>query len=119
MILFFSTIVVPGIGPYVEVAFFHKKSKTLLVTDAVIYVPDKPPEVVGKESLLDAAKNGLAVRILSAGREIPDDPIIDDEATRQRGNKTVVNDVDCNILIPLEFFSSIVAVVVYQLLWLS
>lgn len=76
----------PGIGPYVEVAFFHKKSKTLLVTDAVIYVPDKPPEVVAKDSLLEAAKNGLAVRLLSAGREIPDDPIIDDETTRRRGN---------------------------------
>ncbi|KAG0614173.1 hypothetical protein M758_6G156200 [Ceratodon purpureus] len=79
-----------GIGPYVEVAFFHKKSKTLLVTDAVIYVPDKPPEVVGRQSLLDAAKNGLAVRILSAGKEIPDDPIVDDEATRQRGWERMV-----------------------------
>ncbi len=77
-----------GIGPYVEVAFFHKKSKTLLVTDAVIYVPDNPPEVVGRESLLAAAKNGLAVRILSAGKEIPDDPIIDNEVTRQRGSVT-------------------------------
>ena len=75
-----------GIGPYVEVAFFYKKSKTLLVTDAVIYVPDKPPEVVGRESLLAAAKNGLAVRLLSAGKEIPDDPIVDNEATRQRGS---------------------------------
>lgn len=68
-----------------EVAFFHKKSKTLLVTDAVIYVPEKPPEVVGKEALLDAAKNGLAVKILSAGKEVPNDPIVDDSATRQRG----------------------------------
>lgn len=74
-----------GIGPFVEVAFFHKKSKTLLVTDAVIYVPEKPPEVVGKEALLDAAKNGLAVKILSAGKEVPNDPIVDDSATRQRG----------------------------------
>lgn len=70
-----------------EVAFFHKKSKTLLVTDAVIYVPDKPPEVVGKEALLDAAKNGLAVKILSAGKEVPNDPIVDDSSTRQRGTK--------------------------------
>lgn len=79
-----------GIGPYVEVAFFHKKSKTLLVTDAVIYVSERPPEVVGRESLLDAAKNGLAVRILSAGRKIPDDPIVDDDATRQRGWERMV-----------------------------
>lgn len=34
-----------GIGPYIEVAFFHRKTKTLLVTDAVISVPDQPPEV--------------------------------------------------------------------------
>ncbi len=69
-----------------EVAFFHKQSKTLLLTDAVIFVPEKPPEVVGKQALLSAAKNGLAVKLLSAGKEVPNDPIIDDEATRQRGN---------------------------------
>ncbi len=37
-----------GVGEYVrfcEVAFFHKKSRTLMVTDSVIYVPDDPPEV--------------------------------------------------------------------------
>ena len=80
--------VFPGIGPYVEVAFFHKQSKTLLVTDAVIYVPERPPEVVGKDALLEAAKNGLAVKILSAGREVPDDPIVDNEATRQKGTNS-------------------------------
>ena len=26
-------------------AFYHKASKTLMVTDAVVYVADKPPEV--------------------------------------------------------------------------
>lgn len=36
---------VQGIGPYIEVAFYHKKSRTLLVTDAVVSVPEKPPEV--------------------------------------------------------------------------
>ncbi len=69
-----------------EVAFFHKQSKILLLTDAVIFVPEKPPEVVGKQALLSAAKNGLAVKLLSAGKEVSNDPIIDDEATRQRGN---------------------------------
>jgi len=34
-----------GIGPFVEVAFFHKKSKTLLVTDTVFKIPEEPPEV--------------------------------------------------------------------------
>ena len=34
-----------GIGPYVEMAFFHKPTRTLLTTDAVIFVPQRPPEV--------------------------------------------------------------------------
>lgn len=34
-----------GIGPYIEAAFFHKATRTLLVTDAVISVPANPPEV--------------------------------------------------------------------------
>lgn len=34
-----------GLGPYVEAACFHKKSKTLLLTDAVIEVQREPPEV--------------------------------------------------------------------------
>ena len=34
-----------GIGPYVEMAFFHKRTRTLLTTDAVIFVPQQPPQV--------------------------------------------------------------------------
>ncbi|CAM0954637.1 unnamed protein product [Alopecurus aequalis] len=79
-----------GIGPYVEVAFYHKPSRTLLVTDAVIFVPRQPPDCIGKESLLAAAKNGLAVKILSKGREVPDDPIVDNKLTRQKGWERMV-----------------------------
>ncbi|KAF2299356.1 hypothetical protein GH714_031687 [Hevea brasiliensis] len=61
-----------GIGPYVEVAFYHKRSRTLLVTDAVIFVPRQPPKCIGKESLLASAKNGLAVKLLSKGKEVRD-----------------------------------------------
>lgn len=32
-----------------EVAFFHKRTRTLMLTDAVIYIDDKAPEV-GLES---------------------------------------------------------------------
>nr|CAD1828208.1 unnamed protein product [Ananas comosus var. bracteatus] len=53
------------------VAFYHKPSRTLLVTDAVIFVPRKPPECISKESLLASAKNGLAVKLLSKGRKFP------------------------------------------------
>ena len=68
-----------------EVAFYHKPSRTLLVTDAVIFVPRQPPDCISKESLLAAAKNGLAVKILSKGREVPDDPVEDNKLTRQTG----------------------------------
>ena len=68
-----------------EVAFYHKPSRTLLVTDAVIYVPRKPPECISKESLLASAKNGLAVKILSKGKEVPDEPVVDNKRNRQKG----------------------------------
>ncbi|KAL2564124.1 hypothetical protein AAZV13_19G024100 [Glycine max] len=79
-----------GIGPYVEVAFYHKPSKTLLVTDAVIFVPRQPPECISKESLLASAKNGLAVKLLSKGKEVPDEPVVDDKRNRQKGWERMV-----------------------------
>ncbi|CAE8689775.1 unnamed protein product [Polarella glacialis] len=33
-------------GTYAETAFFHKKTNTLLITDAVLKVPDMPPPVL-------------------------------------------------------------------------
>jgi hypothetical protein len=79
-----------GIGPYVEVAFYHKRSRTLLVTDAVIFVPRKPPSSISNESLLASAKNGLAVKILSKGKDIPNDPVVDNPNTRQKGWERMV-----------------------------
>ncbi|ERN10317.1 hypothetical protein AMTRI_Chr10g880 [Amborella trichopoda] len=79
-----------GIGPYVEVAFYHKRSQTLLVTDAVIFVPRQPPECISKESLLAAAKNGLAVKILSGGQEVPEEPVVDNKFNRQKGWERMV-----------------------------
>ncbi|MEM9154118.1 MAG: DUF4336 domain-containing protein, partial [Cyanobacteria bacterium P01_F01_bin.33] len=35
-----------GLGPFVEVAFFHKRSRTLLLTDTIVSIPDEPPEIV-------------------------------------------------------------------------
>jgi hypothetical protein len=69
----------------VEVAFYHKPSRTLLVTDAVILVPKQPPVCINKESLLASAKNGLAVKILSKGKEVPDEPVIDNKRNLQKG----------------------------------
>ena len=39
-----------GLKPYTEVAFLHKASKTLLVTDALIHISPEPPEVCCRSS---------------------------------------------------------------------
>ena len=74
-----------GIGSYVKVAFYHKRSRTLLVTYAVIYVPKQPPETISKEVLLAATKNGLVVRLLSKGKNVPNVAIVDNKEIRQKG----------------------------------
>lgn len=38
-----------GPGKFAEVAFFHRRSRTLLVTDAVISIPNTPPQIVATE----------------------------------------------------------------------
>ncbi|CAM9990804.1 unnamed protein product, partial [Hapterophycus canaliculatus] len=38
-----------------QVIFFHKASKTLLVTDCVICIPRDPPAIIGVGGLLEAA----------------------------------------------------------------
>ncbi|XP_020578668.1 uncharacterized protein LOC110023538 [Phalaenopsis equestris] len=100
-----------GIGPYVEVAFYHRRSRTLLVTDAVIFVPRKPPDCISKESLLKSAKNGLAVKILSKGKEVPDEPVVDNSANRQKGWERMVLQIlflgPSNLLEPAATFSQI------------
>ncbi|MBD3880420.1 DUF4336 domain-containing protein [Phormidium tenue FACHB-886] len=35
-----------GLGPYEEVAVFHRRSGTLLIVDAVLSVPEEPPAIV-------------------------------------------------------------------------
>jgi hypothetical protein len=79
-------VVLLGIGPYVEVAFYHKPSRTLLVTDAVIFIPRQPPVCISKESLLASAESGLAVKLLSKRKEVPDEPVVDNKLNRQKGN---------------------------------
>ena len=37
-----------------ECAFFHKDSKTLLVTDAVVYVSDNVPDAIPDRDLLES-----------------------------------------------------------------
>jgi len=35
-----------NLGKFSEVAFFHKKSRTLLVTDSIISIPEDPPKII-------------------------------------------------------------------------
>ncbi|MBW4661251.1 MAG: DUF4336 domain-containing protein [Drouetiella hepatica Uher 2000/2452] len=35
-----------GLGPFEEVVFFHRRSRTLLVTDTILSVPIEPPAIV-------------------------------------------------------------------------
>lgn len=35
-----------GLRPFSEVVFFHKRSRSLLVTDTIVSIPEEPPEVV-------------------------------------------------------------------------
>ena len=74
-----------GIGPYVVVSFYHKRSQTLLVTNVVIYVPKQPRETIIKEALIAVAKNGLAVRILRKGKNVMNVSIVDNKETRKKG----------------------------------
>lgn len=64
-----------GPGRFGEVAFFHKRSRTLLVTDSVLSIPEDPPAIVQLEPypLLFHAKDNAF------------DIIKDDEANRRKG----------------------------------
>ena len=50
------------LGPYAEVAIFHKDTKTLLVTDCVCYVPEDPPPGVPMEDVLANSVTGEDTR---------------------------------------------------------
>eukprot|EP00746_Dinoflagellata_sp_MGD_P028640 gnl/MRDRNA2_/MRDRNA2_16771_c0_seq2.p1 gnl/MRDRNA2_/MRDRNA2_16771_c0~~gnl/MRDRNA2_/MRDRNA2_16771_c0_seq2.p1 ORF type:complete len:368 (+),score=55.28 gnl/MRDRNA2_/MRDRNA2_16771_c0_seq2:58-1161(+) len=52
----FKILRIADVGkPFIEAVFFHKESKTLIVTDTVYQVPQDPPEVVRPSLLLDVA----------------------------------------------------------------
>eukprot|EP00193_Tetraselmis_chui_P009996 CAMPEP_0177784900 /NCGR_PEP_ID=MMETSP0491_2-20121128/19983_1 /TAXON_ID=63592 /ORGANISM="Tetraselmis chuii, Strain PLY429" /LENGTH=352 /DNA_ID=CAMNT_0019305769 /DNA_START=204 /DNA_END=1264 /DNA_ORIENTATION=+ len=84
-----------GLADYVgfpEVAFFHKRSRSLLLTDSIVYVPTDPPEVIRSENLLDAATDNLIVRLsmkLVSGVDISEyqlvDQVEDNAASRRKG----------------------------------
>jgi Domain of unknown function (DUF4336) len=64
-----------GRGSFVEVAFLHKRSHTLLLTDTILSVPENPPAIFQLDPyplLFHARENALQV-------------IEDNEATRRKG----------------------------------
>lgn len=64
-----------GRGSFVEVALFHKRSRTLLLTDSILSVPEDPPEILQLDPyplLFHARDNALQV-------------IDNNEANRRRG----------------------------------
>jgi hypothetical protein len=64
-----------GLGPFEEVALFHRASQTLLLTDTLVCVPETPPDIVQLDPypLLFHAKDSGAQRVE------------DNAATRQKG----------------------------------
>lgn len=64
-----------GPGQFAEVAFFHHRSRTLLVTDTIVSIPFEPPPILVAElyPLLFHARNQVS------------DPILDTAANRLQG----------------------------------
>jgi hypothetical protein len=64
-----------GPGRFAEVAFFHRRSHTLLVTDSVVSIPEEPPAIVQLDPypLLFHAKDNAS------------DTVVDNQANRRKG----------------------------------
>ncbi len=64
-----------GLGPFGETACFHRASRTLMVTDAVVSIPSDPPAILQIDPY----------PLLFHARDRPDDPIVDSPAHRRKG----------------------------------
>lgn len=64
-----------GLGPFAEVALFHRRSRTLLVTDTVISVPPDPPAIVERDPY----------PLLFHARDNPSDQVEDTTTNRRQG----------------------------------
>jgi hypothetical protein len=64
-----------GLGSFEEVAFLHRASRTLLVTDAVVGVPEEPPAIVADE----------VTALLFHARDTVDDRVKDTPENRRKG----------------------------------
>jgi len=64
-----------GIGKFAEVAFFHKRSHTLLVTDIVVSLPEDPPAIIQLDPY----------PLLYHAKEKATDAIADNTTNRRKG----------------------------------
>ncbi|WP_052055607.1 DUF4336 domain-containing protein [Myxosarcina sp. GI1] len=64
-----------NLGQFEEVVFLHKRSQTLLVTDAIVSIPKHPPEIVEQD----------LYPLLFHARDSAEEPIIDTPANRIKG----------------------------------
>ncbi len=64
-----------GPGRFEEVAFYHRRSRTLLVTDSVVSVPEDPPAIVQLDPY----------PLLFHARDRVEDEVVDTTANRRKG----------------------------------
>lgn len=64
-----------GLGTFAEVAFFHRQSRSLLVTDTVLAVPEEPPAIVQLDPY----------PLLFHARDSAQEAVWDSKANRRKG----------------------------------
>ena len=64
-----------GLGPFVEVALFHRETHTLLLTDSLVSVPFEPPAILQSDPY----------PLLFHARDRAQDPMTDSPEARRRG----------------------------------
>lgn len=64
-----------GLGTFEEVAFFHRRSRTLLVTDSIVVVPEDPPAIVQLDPY----------PLLFHAKDDAEDVVLDTSASRRKG----------------------------------
>lgn len=89
-----------GPGKFAEVAFFHKRSHTLLVTDSVVSVPADPPEIVQLDPY----------PLLFHAKDQASDIVADNQANRRKGWERIS-------LFALYFRPSAVDVPTWRIVW--
>lgn len=64
-----------GIGIFEEVAFYHRRSQTLLVTDSILSIPEDPPAILQQDPYC----------LLFHARDSAQEPLVDNPAHRRKG----------------------------------